>query len=93
MLITSELGEALEAARKGYWSATHSPNAALSIEDEEKFKEYYQIHIKGRYEEEIADAIIRLLDHAGYMEIDVNAHVLAKMRYNAMRPYKHGKEF
>jgi hypothetical protein len=44
-------------------------------------------------EEEIADAIIRLLDYAGQYDLRIGEAVLAKMAYNEGRPYKHGKAF
>lgn len=43
--------------------------------------------------EEIADAIIRLLDYAGYYEIDIGGAILAKMDKNRKRPHRHGKSF
>lgn len=44
-------------------------------------------------EEEIADAIIRLLDYAGQYELRIEEAVLAKMAFNEGRPHKHGKAF
>lgn len=44
-------------------------------------------------EEELADAIIRLLDYAGQYELRVGDAVRAKMAYNEGRPFKHGKAF
>ena len=37
-------------------------------------------------EVEIADAIIRLLDIAGYLDLDVGGAILEKLAYNAVRP-------
>lgn len=42
---------------------------------------------------ELADAVIRIADLCGYMGIDLDAVIRDKMRYNATRPYKHGKKF
>ena len=42
---------------------------------------------------ELADAIIRIFDLAGYLQIDLPGALLAKMEYNKSRPYKHGKLF
>lgn len=42
-------------------------------------------------EEELADILIRLLDTADEMGADLSGAVLAKIEYNASRPYKHGK--
>ena len=42
-------------------------------------------------EEEMADAVIRILDFCGYYGYDIQGAVDAKMAYNKTRPYKHGK--
>ena len=44
-------------------------------------------------EEELADVVIRVLDMAQAKGIDLSAAILAKMRFNEARPYKHGKAF
>ncbi len=44
-------------------------------------------------EEEVADAILRLLDFAGLHGLDVGGAVLAKARYNEKRPHLHGKRY
>jgi hypothetical protein len=41
---------------------------------------------------EFADVIIRILDFAGRKNMPLMAAILAKMEYNASRPYKHGKK-
>jgi len=41
---------------------------------------------------ELADAIIRIVDFAYEMGIDLDAAVAAKMTYNQSRPYKHGRK-
>ncbi|GHU09552.1 hypothetical protein FACS1894151_07530 [Spirochaetia bacterium] len=55
--------------------------------------EEYEEKIKGTVPEELADAIIRIADIAGIYKIDLNWHVVAKMRYNCQRPYLHGKRY
>lgn len=42
-------------------------------------------------EEELADAVIRLIQMAGEYGWDLEAAVLAKMEFNETRPIKHGK--
>lgn len=42
--------------------------------------------------EEMCDIIIRVLDMAGWLNINLGARLIAKMEYNRTRPYKHGKE-
>lgn len=46
-----------------------------------------------RLKEELADILIRLLDLMGYVQMDVDTVVSAKMEYNATRPYRHGRMF
>ena len=41
-------------------------------------------------EEELSDLIIRALDVAGRLHIDIEAAVMAKHWYNETRPYRHG---
>lgn len=42
-------------------------------------------------EEELADLVIRALDYAGGFELRLGDAILAKLKYNATRPHKHGK--
>lgn len=39
---------------------------------------------------EMADCLIRILDWAAYVGVDMDAIVRAKMAYNKTRPYRHG---
>jgi NTP pyrophosphatase (non-canonical NTP hydrolase) len=84
MLVVSELAEALEADRNGMWSGTNTGDFTAS---------YYETHIRGTVEEELADAIIRIGDIAGIYNINLDGYVRAKMAYNETRPYKHGKVY
>ncbi len=43
--------------------------------------------------EEVADAIIRLLDYAGNYGLDIGGAIMAKMAVNEGRPFRHGKGF
>lgn len=42
-------------------------------------------------EEEMADAIIRILDYSGRYHLRIGECVVEKMRFNEGRPYMHGK--
>ena len=90
MLIVTELAEALEAHRKG-----KSANVLAFYENKEglSFKDNFEKHIKDTFEDEMADALIRIHDLAGAKEIDLDFHVRNKLLYNATRPYKHGKKY
>ena len=44
-------------------------------------------------EEELADAIIRILDMAEARNWDIESAIKAKLEYNKNRPYKHNKKF
>ena len=44
-------------------------------------------------EVELADAIIRIMDLAGGLDLNVAGAVSAKIAYNKNRPAKHGKAF
>ncbi len=62
-LVMSEMGEAINADRKGLRA-----NVVRFVEDMElgnPFKESFEAHIKDSLEDELADIVIRLLDFAG----------------------------
>lgn len=86
MLVTSELGEAMEALRKGRLA-----NLPLHLQD--PTGPSFEKHIKDTFEDELADALIRILDMAGGMKIDIGYHVLLKLEYNKSREKLHGKKF
>lgn len=85
MLITSELSEALEADRKdNHYTGRTDMDFAPAV-----FEQY----IKDTFQDELADAAIRLFDLAGRLGIDLEWHIKQKMTYNASRPHKHGKKY
>lgn len=47
----------------------------------------------GRFGEELADAVIRILDLADMLRIPIGDEVIRKMLKNAERPHKHGRRF
>lgn len=100
MLVVSELAEALEADRNGKFSDTYNYKNETVYDDEKQLFEnnpfvasQFKEHIKDTFEDEIADTLIRLLDLCGFMNIDIDFHVREKLKYNATRPRKHGKEY
>ncbi len=96
MLIVGELSEAMEAARSGRQAQhedvdlVHSLMMAGPLED---FREEFLARIKDTFQDEIADAVIRLLDLCGAMKIDIEKHIEMKLEYNRLRPFRHGKKF
>ena len=42
---------------------------------------------------EMADLIIRIMDYAYHKNYRIGSAVIAKMNFNATRPFKHGKAF
>jgi NTP pyrophosphatase (non-canonical NTP hydrolase) len=44
-------------------------------------------------EEELADAVIRIMDYAFGKDLDIAGAILAKMEYNESREFMHGKTF
>jgi NTP pyrophosphatase (non-canonical NTP hydrolase) len=91
MLIVSELGEALEADRtKKRIPPGLSMGAVCGWVKDKDFRSSFEKYVKDTFEDEIADAIIRILDLVAALSIDIDAHVQAKMRYNAGREFRHG---
>lgn len=99
MLVVSELSEALEALRKGHYSDPFA--TAVLAEDlnnwddslKDAWKNGFEKAVKSSFEDEIADVAIRLFDMCGGLKIDLEKHIEMKMKYNSLRPYKHGKKF
>lgn len=75
MLVITELAEAVEADRKGYYADINGFKFASSVMSKWRRVhsdiEVYNDYIKGSIEEELADAAIRLLDLAGLRNVDV----------------------
>lgn len=105
-LIHSEVSEALEADRKGIYAketlatrpdwwlkAFANKDFGATFCDDDRFKAQFKITVKDTFEDELADIMIRVMDLASFKSIDLENHVKAKMRYNSLRPYKHGKKY
>lgn len=96
MLVVSELSEALEADRKGNYFDQTMFDAIFTDFSEfnnERFKATFEDLIKDTFEDELADAVIRLFDMAEGRGMDLEFHIDAKLRYNSLREYKHGKSY
>jgi len=75
MLVVREVSEAVEELRDG---------TPMFYWDDENPKKPMGESI------EIADAMIRLFDYAGWREIDLDEAIRVKMAFNLTRPNRHG---
>lgn len=91
LLIISEITEAMEADRKRHFIAKSLIlKHEKEFETKEDFLEWFNRFIKDSFEDELADACIRIFDLAHAMDINLEYHIKAKMKYNASRPIMHG---
>lgn len=92
LLIVSEITEAQDALRSDKHASLElfDRNTILHNVD---FETAFKAEIKDTFEDEIADAFIRLMDLVGALEIDIDRHIALKRRFNSLREYKHGKLF
>lgn len=98
MLVTSELGEAMEAHRKNKFAKPiqidNLIEGGYTWEDSPiSFASHFQDEIKDTFEDEIADSVIRLLDLSAGLGIDLEKHILQKVKFNETRPKLHGKAY
>lgn len=94
MLVVSELSEALEGHRlEGNPLISEDLKAYVDNEEDDTYSPVFESAIKNKFQDEIADAVIRLFDISEGTGIDLEWHIAAKMRYNKLRPYKHGKAY
>lgn len=89
MLIVTEIGEAAEALRKD----GIDNSLELPIKDCTEKYFIFETNYKDKFQDELGDSIIRILDLCGYLDIDIDEWVNAKLEYNRTRAYKHGKKY
>jgi len=93
MLIVTELAEAMEADR-GRGNTLNIDQFELMVnKDPANFKEAFQLYVKDSFGDEIADALIRILDLCGGLGINIGWHVENKLKYNSTREKMHGKVY
>ena len=100
-LIHSEVSEALEADRENHYTELSSIQLkGMADKDfgntyhyDDIFNLGFEEDVKNTFEDELADVVIRVLDLCAFKGIDIESHIKAKMRYNAMREHKHGKKY
>lgn len=105
MLTVSELSEALEADRKNkhanydlfedVYACGLEDSKDINFKDKEAaaYAAAFRSGIKDTFEDEIADAFLRLMDICGMLDINIEKHIIMKSEYNKLRPAKHGKEY
>ena len=95
MLIVTELSEAMEAYRKlpsgALIALADRRRSKMDMRDEAGFDEKAEKAYEN-FEEELADAAIRLLDLCASLDIDIEEAISEKMQVNEGRPLRHGKE-
>jgi NTP pyrophosphatase (non-canonical NTP hydrolase) len=93
-LIHSEISEALEADRREcYTSEIVGIEGIIEINVNNVFQYAFESEVKDTFEDELADAVIRILDLCAFKGIDIESHIKAKVRYNSLREHKHGKKY
>lgn len=95
MLIVTELAEGLETHRKTgtIKLVDEMVKKSMSEMTDDEFKEHFALMVKDSFQDEMADALIRILDLCGGLDIDIDWHIAAKMRYNSTRARLHGKQY
>ncbi len=88
---------------KGFWATeeTNFAQAAMLIVTEiseaveADRKDMMDQHLTQRRgtEVELADAMIRIMDLSGRLNLDLGGAIEEKLKYNANRPFKHGKKY
>lgn len=91
-LIHAEVSEALEADRKDEYYQDNLDVLNGWVDDADFYKHYKQ-EVKGTFEEEMADIMIRVADLCEYKKIALEGHIRAKLRFNSLREKYHGKKY
>lgn len=86
---------------QGFWDSDNFGekvaliHSELSEALEAHRKEQASDHLLGisGVDEELADAVIRIFDLAGKLQIDLGNVLISKMLFNLNRPHKHGKAY
>lgn len=81
---------------KGFnWKREDFPKASVLMISEiiEAVDEDRRFGKDTKITEELADAIIRILDFAGQMDWDIGSSLLNKVEYNKQRPFMHNRKY
>jgi hypothetical protein len=92
MLIVSEISEAMEADRVNKFCRRDLDGIPNFQSDApfHAFEGLFKSEVKDTFEDELADAAIRIFDLAYEMGFDLSWHIQQKVRYNSKRPQMHG---
>lgn len=86
MLVVTELAEAMEE----YRHLGRDEMSELGLNQSVRKMSPEGVSRVARFSEEIADAVIRLLNIAASLGIDIELEIATKMAKNVNRPYRHG---
>lgn len=92
-LIHSEVSEALEADRIDKYCKDGTWMNDDTVDDYDGFVFHFKDEVKDTFDDELADIVIRVMDLAELKGINLESHIIAKMRYNSTRENKHGKRY
>lgn len=83
------------ALQHGFWESENKTpiKLMLVITELSEACEADRIGDHNQLREEIADAVIRICDLAGYLNIDLEYEINRKMEINAKREHLHGKKY
>ena len=83
MLVACELAEAVEADREGKRSDRRTYNFLLQEYGETLAKHLFEMHVKDTVEDELADAVIRLLVYVGVKGYDIPENYITSEQIKA----------
>lgn len=99
MLIVTELAESIEADRSSIdadWEKfeyIHDELIEENFNEKVAFKGAFEGAVKDTFEDELADAMIRIFDLCKKMDINIFKHIQYKVNYNKTRDKLHNKEY
>lgn len=83
-MIHTEVSEAIEADRKDNWVGKSNMDAVLKKESYDTFSLLFEKYVKNTFQDELADIMIRTISLAAHLEVDLEKHIEAKLRYNEL---------